>query len=72
MPEDWCLLIFPRSGLGFKYRLKLNNTVGVIDSDYFGAENEGHVFVRMTNEGDKPLHVKRGQAFCQGIFCAIC
>lgn len=68
MPEDWCLLIFPRSGLGFKYRLKLNNTVGVIDSDYFGAENEGHVFVRMTNEGDKPLHVKRGQAFCQGIF----
>ena len=68
MPEDWCLLIFPRSGLGFKYRLKLNNTVGVIDSDYFGAENEGHVFVRMTNESDKTLFIAKGTAFAQGVF----
>ena len=32
------LAIFPRSGLGFKFRLQLNNTVGIIDADYFGAE----------------------------------
>ena len=66
--EGWVLKIYPRSSLGFKYRLTLDNTVGIIDSDYYGAENEGHIFVRMTNEGDKPLHEKRGQAFCQGIF----
>ena len=29
----WVLMIYPRSGLGFKYRLQMNNTVGVIDSD---------------------------------------
>lgn len=68
MPNDWCLMIFPRSGLGFKYRLKLNNTVGIIDADYCESDNEGHIFVRMTNESDAPLHVAKGTAFAQGIF----
>lgn len=68
MPSDWCLMIFPRSGLGFKYRLRLDNTVGIIDADYFGSDNEGHIFVRMTNESDKPLHIECGSAFAQGIF----
>ena len=66
--EGWVLKIYPRSGLGFKYRLTLNNTVGVIDSDYFFADNEGHIFVKMTNLGDKTLTVEKGQAFAQGIF----
>lgn len=68
MPSDWCLMIFPRSGLGFKYRLKLNNTVGIIDADYADSDNEGHIFVRMTNEGDKILTIAQGTAFAQGVF----
>lgn len=68
MPFDWCLMIFPRSGLGFKYRLKLNNTVGIIDADYAESDNEGHIFVRMTNESDKMLNIPCGTAFAQGIF----
>ena len=64
----WVLMLFPRSGLGFKYRLQLNNTVGVVDADYFGAKNEGHIFVKMTNCGDRPLSVAAGEAFCQGVF----
>lgn len=68
MPDDWCLLILPRSGLGFKYKLRLNNTVGVIDADYSNSENEGHIFVRMTNESDKTLEITKGTAFAQGIF----
>lgn len=66
--EGWVLMIFPRSGLGFKYRLTLDNTVGVIDSDYFSAENEGHIFIKMTNCGDKTLTVEKGKAFAQGVF----
>ena len=66
--EGWVLSIYPRSSLGFKYRLTLDNTVGIIDSDYFNADNEGHIFVKMTNLGDKPLSVEKGKAFCQGIF----
>lgn len=64
----WALMIFPRSGLGFKYRLTLDNTVGIIDADYFNAEGEGHIFIKMTNCGDKPLTVEKGKAFAQGVF----
>lgn len=66
--EGWVLKIYPRSSLGFKYRLTLDNTVGIIDSDYFNADNEGHIFIKMTNLGDKPLTVEKGKAFAQGIF----
>ena len=66
----WVLTLYPRSGQGFKYRVQLYNSVGVIDSDYFGAENEGHIRIKIVNantEG-KILHVKKGEAFAQGIF----
>lgn len=66
--EGWVLSIYPRSSLGFKYRLTLDNTVGIIDSDYYFAENEGHIFIKMTNCGDKPLAVEAGKAFAQGVF----
>ena len=62
------LSIYPRSSLGFKYRLRLDNTVGIIDSDYFYAENEGHIFIKITNCGDKELVVEKGKAFAQGVF----
>lgn len=68
MPEDIVLLILPRSSLGFKYRLRLDNTVGVIDSDYFYSDNEGHIFVKITNESDKELSINANTAFAQGIF----
>ena len=68
MPDSWCLMIYPRSGLGFKYKLRLNNTVGIIDADYSDSDNEGHIFIRMTNESDKLLEIPQGSAFAQGIF----
>ena len=69
MSENLVLMIFPRSGLGFKYRLQLNNTVGIIDSDYFHSDNEGHIFIKITNDTneDKVIDVKKGQGFAQGI-----
>ena len=66
----WWLGCFPRSGLGFKYRIQLDNTVGVIDSDYYNAKNEGHIMLKITNDSreDKTLQLKSGDAFAQGIF----
>ena len=69
--RGWVLAIFPRSGLGFKYRLTLDNTVGIIDSDYFNAENEGHIFIKMTNCGDKPLTVEKGNGLPRPAFLTI-
>lgn len=67
--SGYVLLLYPRSGLGFKFRLTLNNTVGVIDSDYFFSDNEGHIMIRMTNcSPDKTVSVAAGQGFAQGIF----
>lgn len=68
MDGDRVLLILPRSSLGFKYSLMLNNTAGVIDSDYYLAENEGHIMIKMTNRGTQPLSVEKGAAFAQGLF----
>ena len=70
MAEDWVLQLYPRSGLGFKFRLQLNNTVGIIDSDYYYSDNEGHIFAKITNDSNegKTLSVKRGEGFMQGIF----
>lgn len=70
MEEDWVLKIYPRSGLGFKYRLQMNNTVGIIDSDYFYSDNEGHIFIKMTNASNerKTVDVPQGTGFAQGIF----
>lgn len=68
--DGWVLTLYPRSGLGFKYRFQLDNSVGVIDSDYARSDNEGHIFLRMTNDNreGKGLRVPVGTAFAQGIF----
>lgn len=70
MREDWVLSLYPRSSLGFKYRLQLNNTVGIIDSDYYYSSNEGHMFIKVTNDSNenKTVEVAAGQGFAQGIF----
>lgn len=70
MEDNWVLKLYPRSGLGFKYRLQLNNTVGVIDSDYFYSDNEGHIFAKLTNDSNekKVLSMEAGGGFMQGIF----
>ncbi|MEG1847407.1 MAG: deoxyuridine 5'-triphosphate nucleotidohydrolase [Lachnospiraceae bacterium] len=70
MEENWVLQVYPRSGLGFKYRFQLNNTVGIIDSDYFNSDNEGHIFAKFTNDSkeNKTVLLKAGDGFMQGIF----
>ena len=68
--DGWVLKCYPRSGLGFKYRMQLNNTVGIIDADYYNSSNEGHIFTKITNDTNeqKTVEIKAGQGFMQGIF----
>ena len=68
--DGWVLCLFPRSGLGFNYRLQLNNTVGIIDADYYLSDNEGHIFAKITNDSNegKTMTLKQGEGFMQGIF----
>jgi dUTP pyrophosphatase len=66
MPRDIVLVCAPRSGLGFKYGLRLSNTLGIIDSDYAHANNEGHIMAKLITDVD--IHLNPGERFMQGIF----
>ena len=70
METNWVLLLVPRSSLGFKYRLQLDNTVGVIDSDYYNSDNEGHISLKLSNDTKegKVLELEKNKGICQGIF----
>ena len=67
MEKNYVLQIYPRSSLGFKYQMCLLNTVGIIDADYYNADNEGHIIVGIINKGDKELVINAGDRFVQGI-----
>lgn len=69
--DGWVLCIFPRSGLGFKHRMQLDNTVGIIDADYYNSSNEGHIMVKLSCDAHDDGHsvtVNGGEGFAQGIF----
>lgn len=69
--DGWVLSIFPRSGLGFKHRIQLDNTVGIIDADYYNSSNEGHIMIKLSCDAHDDGHsvtVPAGDGFAQGIF----
>lgn len=68
--DGWVLICCPRSGLGFKYMSSLANTIGVIDSDYYYSDNEGHIFIKLVNRSveNKTMTIKKGEGIIQGIF----
>lgn len=70
MDPAWVLCCFPRSGLGFKFRMQLDNTVGIIDADYYGSDNEGHMLCKFTcdSRNGKGITLNAGDAFMQAIF----
>ena len=69
MDDDEVLLIVVRSSMGFKYNIRMCNQVGVIDSDYYNnMNNEGHIWIKLQNEGTSDFEIKQGDAICQGIF----
>lgn len=68
--DGFALFIFPKSGLGFNFRLQLDNTVGIVDTDYFFADNEGHIMIKIGNNSreGKTLSFAAGKGFAQGVF----
>lgn len=68
MNEDEVLFLFVRSSMGFKYNVRMTNQVGVIDSDYYGADNEGHIYISSQNEGKQDFIIHKGDGIAQGIF----
>lgn len=72
--KNYGLMIVPRSSLGFKHGIRLANTVGIIDSDYQYAKNEGHILIKLYNPSDGLITLHKDLGFAQGIVMryAIC
>ena len=68
MKQDVFLAIVPRSSVAVKHGITLLNTVAIIDSDYYNAENEGHIMMGFKNTNNQPWMVSAGDRVCQGIF----
>lgn len=69
MNDDEILMLYIRSSMGFKYNIRMCNQTGIIDSDYYNnPDNEGHIFIKIENEGDKDFVINIGDKICQGIF----
>lgn len=68
--DNWVLKCYPRSGQGFKYGLRICNTTGIIDADYFQSSNEGHIFCMLINDSSigQTVDIQEGIGFMQGIF----
>lgn len=68
MDKDWVLMLYVRSSIGFKYHVVLANGTGIIDSDFYNGSGEGHIFIKLVNEGEKTLKVEPGDRIAQGVF----
>lgn len=58
IPAGWVGLVFPRSGMGVNYKLRLLNTVGVIDSDYRGE-------IKIACTFDRAFWLEANERICQ-------
>ena len=69
LEDGYDLSIYPRSGMGFKYRVHLDNCVGIIDNDYAEAKNEGHIMVKLSCDPRQcnEVVINPGDKFVQGI-----
>ena len=65
MMPDEMLLLMPKSGLGFKYKMRLANTIGLGDADFYNAN--GEYKVKVCNEGDKVIEIEAGQKIGQAV-----
>ena len=69
MMPDEVLIIVPRSSGPKKQGILFPHSIGVIDKDYYGNEdNDGHIFVQCINIKDEDVIIKKGEAVAQAIF----
>lgn len=71
IPEGYVLLVYSRSGHGFKYDVRLANCVGVIDSDY-----RGEVMVKLTRDESpgswlNQFHIQQGDRIAQAMLMPV-
>ena len=69
MQDDEVLMLYNRSSNPGKKGLILANSIGVVDSDYYGnPDNDGHFMFAFFNIKDEDITIKKGEAIGQAVF----
>ena len=73
LEKGYKLVCYPRSSQGFVHYVKLANTVGIIDEDYYNSANEGHIMLKLCKDDYEEFSygrylVNKGDKIMQGIF----
>lgn len=71
MEPGWVLIEAPRSGMGMTYRIQFDNTIGIVDGDYYNNDkNEGHIIIKLTNDSreGRTCVLEKDCRYCQGMF----
>jgi dUTP pyrophosphatase len=68
-PQNYMLVISPRSSTPKKTGLRMPHSIGVIDSDYAGPGDE--VKIQVHNPSTEAITIEKGQKIAQGIFVPI-
>ena len=66
LPPGYAMMVYSRSGMGFKHGIRLGNCVGVIDADY-----KGEVFVRLHNDSPYEFRVEAGDRIAQAMVIQV-
>lgn len=71
--DGWCLMILPKDDHGFNYKIQLDNTISIIDSNYSSKSNGGQIIIKLTNNSsaqqtDKTLRIRPGDRYLHGVF----
>src|SRR5205809_368884 len=69
VPEGYALIIVPRSSMPKKTGLTFPHSIGVIDQDYCGPEDE--VKIQVYNYTDNDVEIKRGDRIAQAMFVPV-
>lgn len=69
MQDDEVLILANRSSNPGKKGLILANSIGVIDKDYYGNEdNDGHIMFAFFNIKEEDIEIKKGDCIGQAMF----
>lgn len=68
-PPGYALVVAPRSSMPRKTGLSFPHSIGIVDQDYCGSEDE--VLIQVYNFTDHPVEIQRGDKIAQGVFIPV-
>ncbi len=70
LEDGWMLNCSPKFTLEDGFKIQVTSVDGIIDGYFYeNSAHNGHITLRVSVLGNKPLNLMAGEAFAQGVFC---